>query len=285
MAEKHLADQSTYSTMEAALYYLAENHDRPPSLEELAHKSGLSEFHFQKQFSRWVGISPKRFSQFLSKEYIKRLLDEGVRPLDACYQAGLSGPGRMHELFISTEALTPAQYSKMGEGLEIHYGFHDSPFGPYLLAVTERGICHLEFIRGSVEQALDSLRAHWPLSRLVADSKITLPVHAKLFGNPNPPEPRLSVLIKGTNFQIQVWQALLKIPYGSLASYEELAALAGNASAVRASASAVARNHIAWLIPCHRVVRKIGDSGKYRWGKERKQIILAYEAATLRAGD
>lgn len=275
-----MPDTATYATMEKALHILAANRDTPPTLAELARACGLSEFHFQKQFTRWVGISPKRFSQYLSKEYIKALLDAGMQPLDACYQAGLSGPGRMHELFINTEAMTPAQYRHQGKGLGIHYGVHDSPFGPYLLAVTDKGICHLEFISGNRRDVIAGFRADWPQSALREDDAVTGVVHEKLFGARGPRPERVDLLLKGTNFQVQVWQALLRIPYGQVASYEDIAALAGNPAATRASASAIATNRIAWLIPCHRVVRKIGDTGQYRWGSEKKKIILGYEGAT-----
>ena len=274
-----------YTIMEKALHILVARHDDPPSLQELANSCGLSEYHFQKQFSRWVGISPKRFSQYLSKEHVKSLLDQGLPPLEAGYQAGLSGPGRLHDLFINTEAMTPAQYRKQGQGLAINYGIHDSPFGPYLLAVTDRGICHLAFIVDGEPAAVAQLESLWPLSAISRNDDITQATHDKLFGatpgalhSNNRP---ISLLLKGTNFQIQVWQALLKIPYGRVSSYENLAFLAGKPAATRASASAIARNQIAWLIPCHRVVRKIGETGQYRWGKDRKQVILGYEAASL----
>ncbi len=266
--------------MESALHILAQNQQRPPSLSELASACGLSEFHFQRIFKRWVGISPKRFSQYLSKEYIKTLLDEGVKPLDASYQAGLSGPGRLHDLFVHTEAISPAQYQAKGQGLNIYYGFHESPFGNYLLALTEKGICHLEFIETSEQQTLWALRTQWPLSDFDSNQSVTEPVHNKLFGKMSANPQQISLLLKGTNFQIQVWQALLRIPYGKLCSYESLAHLTGKPASTRACASAIARNSIAWLIPCHRVVRKIGESGQYRWGARRKKIIIGFEAAT-----
>jgi len=272
--------KAAYHRMESALYILAENQHCPPSLAELARHCGLSEFHFQKMFKRWVGISPKRFSQYLSKEYIKTLLDEGIKPLDAGYQAGLSGPARLHDLFIHTEAISPAQYKARGQGMLIHYGFHESPFGNYLLAVTDKGICHLDFTDSSQQQTLFGLSEQWPCSDLHRNESMTEPVHQRLFGKMSEQPEQISVLLKGTNFQIQVWQALLRIPYGQLCSYETLAQLAGRPAATRACASAIARNSIAWLIPCHRVIKKIGESGQYRWGAERKKIILGFEAAT-----
>ena len=274
----------SYQTMAVALNYLAENHHKQPTLKELATLSGLSQSHFQRLFTRWVGISPKRFSQFLSKEYVKSLLDAGMKPLDASFQAGLSGFGRLHELFVHTEAISPAQYKALGKGITIHYGYHESPFGKYLLALTDKGICHLDFITMGMGESLNSLHAQWPDSTLIHNHDVTKVVHKNLFDNVSGKKEVISLLLKGTNFQIQVWQALLKIPYGKISTYEELASLAGNQAATRASASAIARNGIAWLIPCHRVVRKIGESGQYRWGAGRKKIILAYEGATAHKG-
>ncbi len=278
--DKISAKKATYHKMEAALYILAESRHCPPSLAELASDCGLSEFHFQKMFKRWVGISPKRFSQYLSKEYIKTLLDNGVKPLEASYQAGLSGPARLHDLFIHTQAITPGQYKAKGQGLRIHYGFHESPFGDYLLALTDKGICHLEFTDSNPQQGLSGLHEQWPFSELQRNQSVTEPVHERLFGNMSKTTEPVSLLLKGTNFQIQVWQALLKIPYGQLCSYETLAQLAEKPAATRACASAIARNSIAWLIPCHRVIKKIGETGQYRWGAERKKIILGFEAST-----
>lgn len=279
MVDKDTSDNTIYQAMETALYTLAEHHDSPPSLKELAQTCGMSEFHFQKLFTRWVGISPKRFSQFLSKEYIKSLLDAGMKPLDACYQAGLSGPGRLHELFINTEAMSPSQYKNLGKGLHIRYGIHDSPFGRYLLAVTDKGICQMTFISDNQDYVLEELHNNWSLASLTDDKSFTQQFHDRIFGSAPGEYDPLTLILKGTNFQIQVWQALLKIPFGKIASYEDIAAFSGKPSATRACASAIARNNIAWLVPCHRVVRKIGESGQYRWGASRKKLILAYEGA------
>lgn len=279
MNEKTTPESAIYQAMETALYTLAEQHERPPSLKELAESCDISEFHFQKLFTRWVGISPKRFSQYLSKEYIKSLLNAGMKPLDACYQAGLSGPGRMHELFINTEAMSPAQYKNLGKGLTIRYGLHDSPFGKYLIAVTGKGICQMNFISDNQQQVLEELHDNWSLASLTQDNASSQPFHDRIFGTASGHNDPLTLILKGTNFQIQVWQALLKIPFGNITSYEDIAALSGKPAATRACASAIARNNIAWLVPCHRVVRKIGESGQYRWGANRKKLILAYEGA------
>jgi len=270
---------STYQRMEKALLLLAENRENPPSLPELASACDLSQHHFQRLFRRWVGISPKRFSQYLNGDYIKSLLDQGMPATEACYQAGLSSPGRLHDLFIATEAMPPAQYRRLGDSITIYHGIHNSPFGPYLLGVTDRGICHMEFLDCNLTDTLSTLEKRWPLSRLIQNEGMTGRIHKMLFMSEQT-KSHITLQLKGTNFQIQVWQALLRLPYGCAASYEQLASLTNTPAATRACASAIAKNPIAWLIPCHRVVRKIGETGQYRWGASRKKLILAYEGAT-----
>ncbi|MDC0598698.1 methylated-DNA--[protein]-cysteine S-methyltransferase [Gammaproteobacteria bacterium] len=276
-----LAHHQHYQRIEMAILYLAENHTRQPSLAELAKHVGLSESHFQRTFTQWVGISPKRFLQFLSKEYIKTLLDEQHSCLDAGYQAGLSSGSRIHELFISTEAITPAQYKAMGKNLTIYYGFHHSPFGEYLLAVTNKGICHLNFVHHNKSDLEKEFKAEWALATIEQNTEQTQAVHQQLFSNSATDDNSVKLFLKGTNFQIQVWQALLQIPFGAVSHYQGLARLIDKPTASRAAASAIARNKIGYLIPCHRVVRKVGESGEYRWGSKRKKIMLAYEAAML----
>jgi len=281
MANDNSSTLCLYNTIEAALHALAENQSSPPTLEELAKMCGMSDFHFQKQFRRWVGMSPKRFSQYLSREHIKGVLDEGLKPLDACYQAGLSGPGRMHGLFIDTLGMTPSQCSEVGKNFKIHFGFHPSPFGTYLLGVASKGICHICFVDGDPIRHVAMMESEWPSACFGEDVKKTRQVHEQLFGQRRT-QQSVTLLLKGTQFQIQVWEALLRIPIGSISTYENIAALTGKPSATRACASAIARNNIGWLIPCHRVVRKIGESGKYRWGSSRKKLMLAYETVVSR---
>ena len=267
-----------YLLMEKAVNFLADNLDSQPTLEILANYLGQSPTHIQKVFTQWVGISPKRFSQYLSKEYIKNLLDQGTSSLDAAYQAGLSGSGRLHDLFISTEAITPAQYRSLGRDLTIEYGFHHSPFGEYLLGITGKGICFLGFCHIDRNQQLQLLLKQWALANIRHNQEATEVTHQQLFLNNSPPE-NLSVVLKGTNFQIQVWQALLQIPFGDICHYQKLAELSGNHNGARAVGTAIGSNSIAYLIPCHRVVRKVGETGEYRWGKSRKKLMLAYEAS------
>ena len=269
-----------YQRVEQAIRFLEENFRRQPSLEEVARSAGLSEFHFQRLFSRWVGISPKRFLQFLTKEYAKRLLEESRDVLDVAYAAGLSGPGRLHDLLVSCEAASPGEYKTRGEGMRISYGFHPSPFGPCLVAVTDRGICALRFVREAGGEALASgLRSAWPRAAAREDEEGTRETARSIFSFPagHPPAP-LHLFVRGTNFQIKVWEALLRIPLGKAVTYEDLARHIGMPGGSRAVGNAVGANPIAFLIPCHRVIRKAGDFGNYGEGPERKKAILAWEA-------
>lgn len=278
---KDESKEQHYQLIEKAINYLLENYAEQPNLSKIAKHAGLSEFYFQRLFVEWAGISPKRFLQFLTREHMKVLLDKGYPTLDAAYQVGLSGGGRSHELFVNTEAITPAQYKKLGTNLEIYYGFHLSPFGEYLLALTDRGICHISFVEHSKEQTEAAFKQEWLLANIQHKQDRTIDIHRQIFSSDSTAEIKL--LLRGTQFQIQIWQALLSIPFGAVSNYEKLAATIGNSSATRAAASAIANNKIAYLIPCHRVIRKIGESGEFRWGKNRKKIILAYESAVSRS--
>ena len=276
MAKKETQDQH-YLLIEGAINYLLEHHTEQPELAEIAAHVGLSEFYFQRLFVDWVGISPKRFLQFLTREHMKTLLDRGYSTMNAAYQVGLSGSGRSHELFVNTESITPAQYKKLGKGLSIEYGFHSSPFGDYLLAITEKNICHISFVEHSEQETEATFKAEWFLAKVNRNENITAESHQQLFSSNSP--QKIKLLLRGTQFQIQIWQALLNIPFGAVSNYEKLAATIGKSAATRAAASAIAKNKIAYLIPCHRVIRKIGESGEFRWGKNRKKILLAYESA------
>lgn len=274
-----------YSRIEQAIQFLDRNFPRQPSLAEVAESVNLSEFHFQRMFRRWAGVSPKQFLQYLRLDYAKAALDSAQNVLDAAYSAGLSSPGRLHDLFVSIDAVTPGEYKRKGSGLEIRYGFHPTPFGECLLAVTERGICSLLFVlEGRRERTLGEVQKKWPGAALVEQREATRGYIERIFHNQTQPDgARLPVFLKGTNFQIKVWEALLTIPSGSVVAYEELAARAGNSQATRAVGTAVGQNPVAFLIPCHRVIRKIGVFGGYHGGVERKRAMLAWEAA--RAGN
>lgn len=272
---------SDYQQIELAIAYLESNFREQPSLDEIASVVHLSKYHFQRLFKRWAGISPTQFLQFLTIEYAKHQLVESRTVLQSSLDAGLSGPGRLHDMFVNHEAITPGQYRKQGKGLEITYGIHSTPFGQALIAMTSRGICALRFLDQKNSQlALDLLAKEWPKAHLKSDQINTASQMKKVFGSINPDERRpFHLYLKGTNFQIQVWRALLTLPTGYLVSYQQVAELIGRPSATRAVASAIAQNPIGFLIPCHRVINKNGRYHNYRWGSTRKKAIIAWEAA------
>ncbi|HTZ17203.1 MAG TPA: methylated-DNA--[protein]-cysteine S-methyltransferase [Dissulfurispiraceae bacterium] len=269
--------QHDYELIERAILFMEKNFLRQPGLKETARAAGLSEHHFQRLFKRWAGISPKRFLQFVTSVHAKELLKGTANLLDIAYASGLSGSGRLHDLIVNTDAVTPGDFRRRGDALTIHYGFHPSPFGECFIAITGRGICCLEFAENEDRQtAVTDLKKQWPHADIIADQKATSSYIRKIFGTTT--RGCVPLHVKGTNFQIKVWEALLKIPDGVVVSYEMLAASIGKPSATRAVANAVAHNPIAFLIPCHRVIRKTGDVGGYHWGSIRKTAILLWEA-------
>jgi AraC family transcriptional regulator of adaptative response/methylated-DNA-[protein]-cysteine methyltransferase len=270
-----------YSRIEGAILFLQENYHRQPELREVAASVHLSEFHFHRLFRRWAGISPKRFIQFLTLEHAKKLLEGSRSVLDATYDAGLSSPGRLHDLFVNIEAMTPGEFKAQGAGLRISYGFHPSPFGECLLAATARGVCGLGFIGADGRaQILRDFQSRWPEAHWEKSARITQPYVRRIFGGEKRSGNRpITLVLRGTNFQIKVWEALLRIPMGSVVPYEDLAARVCSGRAARAVGGAVGKNPIAFLIPCHRVIRKAGEIGGYHWGAARKKAILAWEAA------
>lgn len=278
-----------YALVAAAIRYLESHQPAQPELDELATQLGVSPFHLQRVFKRWAGISPKRFLQFLTVEHAKQLLAASHSVLDAAYAAGLSGPGRLHDLFVTVEAMTPGEYKTGGAGLTITYGAHASPFGPCVIATTARGVCALNFDDGGGLAPDAALHARWPHARLVENPDAIAAVAGQIFHgawstDPAAGQAPLRLLLAGTNFQIKVWEALLRIPAGAVCTYEDVAALIGQPAAARAVGGAVGANEIAFLIPCHRVIRKSGVIRDYRWGSTRKKAILGWEAARL-AGD
>lgn len=269
-----------YQLVEQAIHFLDRNAGRQPELREVAASVGLSEFHFQRLFQRWAGVSPKRFLQFQTAQEAKHVLQETGDLLEASYQAGLSGPGRLHDLIVNVEAVTPGEYKRRGAGLEIAWGVHASPFGDCLLALTARGVCALEFLQPeSEDDALARLRAVWENARLQHAPQVTAPVAARIFRAGTKQQAPLALLVKGTNFQIKVWEALLRVPAGRITTYAGLAHSLGRPRAARAVGGAIAANHIGYLIPCHRVIRSTGAFGEYRWGAQRKRILLSRELA------
>lgn len=274
--ENKLEPSQHYRLIEQAIQYIEANAQRQPELEEIASAVGVSGYHFQRMFTQWAGISPKRFLQFLTKEHAKELLNHSENLLETTHQVGLSSLGRLHDLFVNTEAVTPGEYKSRGAGLTIRYGVHPTPFGKCLIATTERGINHLGFVDRSEGKAIDNLVADWEQANMVEDYKSTAPLVTRIFSDPRP-DSALSLHLRGTNFQIKVWEALLNIPTGAVTTYEQIAAQIGKPLAVRAVGTAVGHNPIAYLIPCHRVIRKNGDFGNYLYGSARKKAILARE--------
>ncbi len=270
-----------YERIERAIRFLEENASRQPQLVEVAAATGLSEFHFQRLFSRWVGISPKRFLQYLTKEHAKRMLARADTVLDTAYETGLSGAGRLHDLFVTCEAVTPGEYRRQGADLGISFGYHPSPFGECLLATTERGLCCVSFVPGNGrDQVLNDLRRQWPRADIRHRARETAPLVERVFPfAPGPKPAPLHLFVKGTNFQIQVWEALLRIPLGEAVTYEDIARHIGIPQGARAVGNAVGRNPIPFLIPCHRVIRKTGLFGHYGGGPTRKKAMLGWESA------
>jgi len=268
----------------AALAYVAEHFRDQPSLAEIASHVGLSEFHFQRIFTRWVGLSPKKFLQVLTLEAAKQSLETSSSVLDAAFDAGLSGPGRLHDLFVSMEAVTPGEFKQLCNGLVIRWGWHESPFGRCLSMATDRGLCGLAFLddRG-VDGGFADMAARFPQARLVEDPAFTAPFVAAVFQTPGQRratlEAPLRLFVKGTPFQVQVWRALLAVPEGALTTYGTIArALGKGGVAARAVGTAVGSNPISFLIPCHRVIRETGALGGYRWGLGRKLAMIGWEA-------
>jgi AraC family transcriptional regulator of adaptative response/methylated-DNA-[protein]-cysteine methyltransferase len=271
---------SDYSRVEKAIRFLDANTRDQPSLAAVARHLGLSESRCHHLFHRWAGITPKDFLQAATLEHAKSLLRQSRPVLQAALESGLSGPGRLHDLFLSLESMTPGEYRRAGEGLTIRWGIHATPVGEALVALTHRGVCAIRFLSPLQPSAID-LQPSFPHSRLVRDQSSTLPIATEISHRIlNRPHAPLSLLCRGTPFQIKVWQALLAIPSGSVTTYGEVASRIGHPAAHRAAASAIGANPIAYLIPCHRVLRNTGAMGGYRWGEERKRTLLALESAT-----
>ncbi|MPR34293.1 bifunctional transcriptional activator/DNA repair enzyme AdaA [Salmonirosea aquatica] len=274
-----------YQRIEKAIRFIEENYRTQPALRQIADHVGLSEYYFQRLFTRWAGTSPQRFMRYLTKEYAKQQLATSSNLLDATYEAGLSSPSRLHDLFVTYEAMTPAEFRALGAGVTLRYGIHETPFGTCLIAVTERGITDLRFLDegSSADSLLVQLQSEWPQASCVNDEAGTLPYIEQLFSTATSRNTPLPLVLRGTNFQIKVWEALLRIPTGRLVSYDDVARAIGQPTASRAVGTAIGSNRIAYLIPCHRVLQKSGGLGGYRWGTTRKQAMLAREAGSVPA--
>lgn len=280
--------QRTYQQMAQVVDYFIQHQSSQPSLAELAQHVGLSEFHLQKVFSRWVGVSPKQFLKFLTKQQAKQRLRE-FSVLESALDCGLSGGSRLYDLMITCEGVTPGQYKQWGEGVVIEYGEGHSPFGMCLVAFTEKGLCKLAFFDDEVmrQSLLAELKQDWPAAELKQNQSKAEGLLGQIFavslnGEVDDQKAKvqqpLHLLMKGSPFQLQVWEALLSIPQGALCTYQNVADKIGKPSAARAVASAIAKNNIGYLIPCHRVIRASGEFSQYRWGAERKPMLIGWES-------
>ena len=267
-----------YQRVAEAIEFMNENFKSQPSLDEVAKRVHLSPMHFQRIFTEWAGVSPKKFIQYLTVDYLREKIYSADNLHHAADIAGLSTSSRVHDLFVGIEAVTPHEYKTGGAGLEIFYGFHPTPFGECLIAVTERGICALTFITDDTqEKELAQLKNNWQSAIIKHNQERTAPFIKQIFeqgaGN------KIKILIQGTNFQLKVWEALLKIPQGAVSTYAEIAKVIENPKAVRAVGTAIGSNPVAYLIPCHRVIRKEGETGMYHWGATRKKMMIGREMA------
>ena len=272
-----MSNNINYERVEEAIKFLTENFKQQPSLYDVADNSKVSPFHFQKIFTEWAGISPKKFLQYLTVEELKKELKKTSNLNEAAEKVGLSAQSRVYDLFVNIEAVTPHEFKTKGQGIEIIYGVHPTPFGECFIAGTSRGICSLNFIENNEDELLTALRSHWKNASIKKDQKETSCFAENIFdsGSKKP----IDLLVKGTAFQIKVWEALLKIPFGSVTSYQSIANTIGNTKAMRAVGTAIGSNPIAYLIPCHRVIRQEAIIGQYRWGSLRKKALIGWERA------
>lgn len=269
-----------YNRIADAIRFIKKNYRTQPKLEEIAEHINMSPFHFQRMFSEWAGTTPKRFLQYLNIEYAKKILKETHATLfDTACELGLSGTGRLHDLFINIEGMTPGEYKNGGLALNINYSFADTPFGKIIAASTDKGVCHMAFVDEGERRAFDHLRSIFPNAKYVL-SPDTKQQHAlSVFDRDWNRLGEIKLHLKGTEFQLKVWETLLKIPAGGLATYADLATKSGYNGACRAVGTAVGKNPVAFLIPCHRVIKATGEPGNYHWGEMRKNAIIGWEAA------
>ena len=269
-----------FQRIAAAIHYLVDRHEDQLELEDVAAVVGLSPHHFQRVFTRWAGLSPKKFLKHITLDAAKNRLDASLSVMDAAFDVGLSGASRLHDLFVTVDAVTPGEYKSQGNGMVFKYGFHPSLFGEVIVVVSERGLAGLGFTTEiGRTQALAEQNNGWDRATWKHDQKVTNSYAEQVFsGAPNPTVP-LSVLMRGTPFQIKVWEALLRIPSGKVISYGVLANRLGQPTAARAVGTACGANRVGFLIPCHRVIRETGAITGYRWGADRKHAMLAWEAA------
>ena len=275
--------RSDYDVVRHALEFISTRWRDQPSLEAIAARVGMKPLSLQRLFTRWAGLSPKAFLQAVTLDHARTVLTDSASVLDASYEVGLSGPGRLHDLFVAHEAMTPGDYKAKGEGLTIRYGFHPSPFGTALTMVTDRGLAGLAFAdEGKEKAALADMTARWSRAGYVEDSAATAPYVRRIFDPATwRPDRPLRVVMIGTDFELTVWETLLKLPLGKATTYSDIAGHIGRPNAARAVGTAVGRNPLSFVVPCHRVLGKDGGLHGYHWGLTRKRAILGWEAGVL----
>jgi len=275
-------NELNFKRIAEAINFFKANHKQQPSLEEAAEHVHLSPFHFQRMFKDWAGVTPKQFLQFVNVQHAKAILNTTKTSLlDVAFETGLSGSSRLHDLFIKVEGMTPGEYKNGGDSLLINYSFADSPFGTILVASTHKGICYMAFVNGTHEEALADLHSRFP-NATYHNLLDTIQQNAIfIFTQDWTKLSQIKLHLKGTDFQLKVWETLLKVPMGGLTTYASLAGNIQNPNAHRAVGTAVAQNPVAFLIPCHRVIKSTGETGQYHWGSDRKDAIIGWEAAKL----
>jgi AraC family transcriptional regulator of adaptative response/methylated-DNA-[protein]-cysteine methyltransferase len=267
-----------YERIEKAIVYLKQNFKEQPNLDEVARQAYLSPFHFQKLFTNWAGVSPKKFLQFISVEYAKDLLKQNMPLADVSFETGLSGTGRLHDLFIGIEGMTPGEFKQGGEALQINYSFAETPFGNIIIASTAKGICKLAFVDND-KSGIADLQQFFPNATLVQKTDMIQQDALRFFAGDWSDLKKIKLHLKGTSFQLKVWQSLLRVPFGRLSTYASIAVDIENPTAARAVGTAIGSNPVAFLIPCHRVIKSTGIIGEYHWGSNRKTSMLGWEAA------
>lgn len=276
---------TNYNRIEEAIGYITSNFKTQPGLDEVAEKIHLSPYHFQRLFTEWAGVSPKKFLQYLTVEYAKSILkDKQTSLVDTAMETGLSGTGRLHDLFMNIEGMTPGEYKNGGESLSIHYSYAESPFGNILVASTAKGICHMAFADDE-QQAFAALQKNFPNAQYKQVVDLIQQNALYIFTHDWSSLGKIKLHLKGTAFQIKVWETLLKIPLGQLSTYGNIAEQLQSPKASRAVGSAIASNPVAFLIPCHRVIQSTGNFGQYHWGPNRKTALIGWEAAKISGGN
>jgi AraC family transcriptional regulator of adaptative response/methylated-DNA-[protein]-cysteine methyltransferase len=274
-----------YDVVRRAIAHIRGNWRAQPEIEQIAEAAGVTPTELHHLFRRWAGLTPKAFLQALTLDSARQLLRDSASVLDASYEVGLSGPGRLHDLFVTHEAMSPGEWKSGGEGLTIAYGFHPSVFGSALIMTTDRGLCGLAFADlGKERAALTDMRSRWPKAKYAEDSARTAPLAARIFDKKlwRPDQP-LRVVLIGTDFEVRVWETLLRIPLGRATTYSDIAGNIGKPSAARAVGAAVGKNPVCFVVPCHRVIGKSGELTGYHWGITRKRAMLGWEAGTMAA--